>query len=139
MAAFFIFCMRGGRQLNSDQYPQLDPFSTGLKSACPRCGQGQLFSGYMKLKPKCTACGLDYSFVDTGEGPAVLVMLVVGFVILGSALWLDSQFALAIWLQILIWLPVSVLLSLFLLRKMKAVMIALQYRHKAHEGKIDRD
>lgn len=125
--------------MREDQYPVLDPIQTGLKSRCPRCGEGQLFHGYLSVKPKCSACGLDNSFIDTGEGPAVLVMLVVGFVILGSALWLDSQLTMPVWLHIFIWLPLSILLSLFLLRKMKAVMIALQYRHKAAEGKIDRD
>lgn len=118
---------------------QLDPFMTGLKSRCPRCGTGDLFKGYMSLKPKCSACGLDYSFVDTGEGPAVLVMLVVGFLILGAALWLDAQVSMSVWLHILIWVPLAIILSLVLLRKMKAVMIALQYRHKAAEGKLDHD
>lgn len=118
---------------------QLDPFVTGLKGRCPRCGTGDLFKGYMTLKPKCSACGLDYSFVDTGEGPAVLVMLFVGFLILGMALWLDAQVSMSVWLHIIIWVPIAIILSLLLLRKMKAIMIALQYRHKAAEGKLDHE
>jgi uncharacterized protein (DUF983 family) len=125
--------------LSTELYPPIDPFKTGIACRCPRCGNGRLFSGYLTVKPTCSACGLDYSFIDTGEGPAVLVMLVVGFVVIGSALWLDGLFNMPVWLHLFIWLPVSVILSLILLRKMKGVMIALQYRTKAQEGKLDRN
>ena len=125
--------------MSTELYPPIDPFKTGIACHCPRCGNGQLFSGYLKVKPRCSACDLDYGFIDTGEGPAVLVMLVVGFVVIGSALWLDGLFNMPVWLHLFIWLPVSVILSLILLRKMKGVMIALQYRTKAEEGKLDRN
>jgi uncharacterized protein (DUF983 family) len=125
--------------LSTELYPPIDPLKTGIACRCPRCGNGRLFSGYLTVKPTCSACGLDYSFIDTGEGPAVLVMLVVGFVVIGSALWLDGLFNMPVWLHLFIWLPVSVILSLILLRKMKGVMIALQYRTKAQEGKLDRN
>lgn len=120
-------------------YPQLDPFSTGFRGCCPRCGQGRLFDGFLKVKPSCAACRLDYSFADAGEGPAVFVMLIVGFVVLGSALWLQLNYEPPVLLQAVIWIPVSVGLALFLLRAMKGVMIALQYRNNAGEGRIDRD
>lgn len=124
---------------DKSSYLQLNPFKTGLACACPRCGKGKLFDGLLKLKKACTACKLDYGFVDTGEGPAVLVMLVVGFIVLGSALWLDQTFQPSVLIHAIIWIPTAVLLSLFLLRVMKAIMIALQYRHSAAEGRLDRD
>lgn len=93
----------------------------------------------MTLKPKCSACGLDYAFADAGEGPAVFVMLIVGFLIIGMALWFDARFAPPVWLHALIWIPLAIIISLVLLKKMKGIMIALQYRHNASEGRIDRD
>ncbi|MBB3945017.1 uncharacterized protein (DUF983 family) [Rhizobium skierniewicense] len=120
-------------------YPPVDPVKTGLRGCCPRCGHGRLFKGFLKLNPKCSACGLDYAFADAGEGPAVFVMLIVGFVIIGMALWFDARFAPPVWLHALIWIPLAITLSLVLLRKMKGIMIALQYRHNASEGRIDRD
>lgn len=120
-------------------YPPVDPVKAGLQSCCPRCGMGGLFAGFLKLKPKCSACGLDYGFADAGEGPAVLVMLIVGFLIIGLALWFDARFAPPVWLHALIWIPTAIILSLVLLKKMKGVMIALQYRYKASEGQIDSD
>ncbi len=80
------------------------------------------------------ACGLDYSFIDSGDGPAVFVIMILGFVILGLALLLESVIQPPMWLQFLIWVPVTIVLSLWALRITKAIMIALQYRTAAREG-----
>lgn len=126
-------------QENDQLYPPVDPVKVGLRGCCPRCGHGRLFDGFLTLKPRCSACGLDYAFADAGEGPAVFVMLIVGFLIIGLALWFDARFAPPVWLHAIIWIPVAVILSLVLLKKMKGIMIALQYRNNASEGRIDRD
>ncbi|WP_296100727.1 DUF983 domain-containing protein [uncultured Agrobacterium sp.] len=122
---------------NTGEFPPVDPIKVGLQGCCPRCGRGKLFDGFLKLTPHCSACGLDYAFADAGDGPAVFVMLIVGFLIIGLALWFDSVFAPPVWLHALIWLPLTVILSLVLLRKLKGIMVALQYRNNASEGSID--
>ncbi|MEJ8309730.1 DUF983 domain-containing protein [Agrobacterium larrymoorei] len=119
------------------EFPPVDPIKVGLQGCCPRCGRGKLFDGFLKIKPHCSACGLDYAFADAGDGPAVFVMLIVGFLIMGLALWFDSVFAPPVWLHALIWLPLTVVVALVLLRKLKGIMVALQYRNNASEGKID--
>lgn len=125
-------------QDDSAHYPPVDPVKCGLRGHCPRCGQGKLFDGLLKVKPACSACGLDYSFADAGDGPAVFVMLIVGFLIVGLALWLETTFEPPVWVHALIWLPLTVIVSLTLLRVLKGIMIALQYRNNASEGRIDR-
>ncbi len=122
---------------DTGEFPPVDPIKVGLQGCCPRCGRGKLFDGFIKLKPRCSACGLDYAFADAGDGPAVFVMLIVGFLIMGLALWFDSVFSPPVWLHALIWLPLTVIVSLVLLRKLKGIMVALQYRNNASEGKID--
>lgn len=122
---------------DTGEFPPVDPIKIGLQGCCPRCGRGKLFDGFLRLKPNCSACGLDYAFADAGDGPAVFVMLIVGFLIIGLALWFDSVFAPPVWLHALIWLPLTVIVSLLLLRKLKGIMVALQYRNNASEGKID--
>lgn len=122
---------------NIGDFPSVDPIKVGLQGCCPRCGRGKLFDGFLKIKPSCSACGLDYSFADAGDGPAVFVMLIVGFLIMGLALWFDSLFAPPVWLHALIWLPLAIIVSLVLLRKLKGIMVALQYRNNASEGRID--
>jgi uncharacterized protein (DUF983 family) len=95
-----------------------------------------MFSGYLTLAPRCENCGLDYDFADSGDGPAVFVILVTGFLVVGAALVVEIVYAPPYWLHALLWAPLAILLPLVLLRSFKGVLIALQYRHKAEEGRL---
>ena len=124
---------------SNGNFVPVDPIKVGLKGCCPRCGNGRLFDGFLTIKPACSACGLDYGFADAGDGPAVFVMLIVGFLVVGLALWFDQRFAPPVWVHVMLWLPFTVIVSLVLLRKLKGIMIALQYRNNASEGRLDRE
>ncbi len=126
--------------MNTDHahYPPVDPYKTGLLGRCPRCGNGSLFTGVLKVAPRCNACGLDYSFVDAGDGPVVFVMLIVGFILTGMALWFEFTFSPPVWLHIVIWGPVSIGMVIAVQRMVKGLLIALQYKHNAGQGTIDR-
>ncbi len=119
-------------------YPPVDPISAGLKARCPRCGTGRLFNGYIATAKACSNCGLDYSFADSGDGPVPFVILLIGFLVVGLALWADVAYAPPLWLHFIIWIPLAIFLSLFALRWVKGILIALQYRNKAAPGVIDR-
>ncbi|MBB4122218.1 DUF983 domain-containing protein [Martelella radicis] len=110
----------------------------GLAGRCPRCGKGKLFDGFLALKPECENCGLDYAFADSGDGPAVFVMFAVGFLVIALVLWTEITYSPPLWVHALIWVPVTIALSLGALRAFKGVLIGLQYRHSAAEGVIDR-
>lgn len=107
-----------------------------LLGRCPRCGKGPLFERHLRPAPRCSVCGLDYRFVDSGDGPAVFIILIVGFVVVAAALVTEVKYAPPYWLHAVLWLPLTVVLSLGLLRPAKALMIALQYRHRAREGRL---
>ena len=117
--------------------PAADPYRAGLGGSCPRCGQGPLFEGYLTLKPACSVCGLDYSFADSGDGPVAFVILVIGFLVVGLALWMEVTINPPLWVHFLIWIPLALVLSLIALRLFKGLLIALQYRNKAAEGRLD--
>ena len=120
--------------------PQRSAIATGLSCKCPRCGQGRLFAGFLTVAERCTVCGLDLKKADSGDGPAVFIIFILGFLVVPLALWVESRFAPPMWLHMTIWPPVILGGALGLLRPMKGVMIALQYRHKASEsGAIDYD
>jgi uncharacterized protein (DUF983 family) len=119
-------------------FPPVDPVRAGLACTCPRCGQGKLFDGLVKVRPSCKSCGHDYSFADAGDGPAVFVILIIGFLVVGLALWMEVTYSPPIWLHFILWIPLTIGLSLWLLRVLKALLIALQYRNNAHQGEIDR-
>jgi uncharacterized protein (DUF983 family) len=110
--------------------------AAGLAGRCPACGSGKLFSGYLTLAPRCNVCGLDYGFAEAGDGPAVFVILITGFIVVGAALFVEMAYAPPYWLHALIWGPLAILLPLLLLRSFKGALTALQYKHKAEEGRL---
>lgn len=118
-------------------YPPLPPSQTGMRGRCPRCGEGRLFDGFLGLKQRCEACGLDYSFADSGDGPAVFIIMIVGFIVVGLALFFEFTYQPPFWLHMLLWVPLVIVLSLGLLRPLKGLMVAQQYKHKAEEGRLD--
>jgi uncharacterized protein (DUF983 family) len=124
-----------GRAARGELYPPLSPVQTGLRNRCPRCGRGRLFKGFLSVDDRCHACGLDYSFIDAGDGPAVFVILIVGFIVCGLALLVEVAFQPSYWVHAALWGPLLLLLCLGLLRPLKGWLIASQYRHRAEQGR----
>lgn len=121
-------------------YPRLSPVATGLACRCPRCGRGKLFDGYLTVAERCAACGLDLRKADSGDGPAVFIILILGFIVVGLALAVEVTFQPPLWLHMVIWPPVIVGGALAMLRPAKGLLIALQFRHKASDsGTVDYD
>jgi uncharacterized protein (DUF983 family) len=114
------------------------PFVTGLSGRCPRCGKGKLFDGFLAVRQRCEACGLDYSFADAGDGPAVFVMFIACFIVVGTALVVEIKYAPPLWVHAILWVPLILLVTLAPLRLIKGLLIALQYHHDAAEGRLDR-
>jgi uncharacterized protein (DUF983 family) len=108
----------------------------GLTCACPCCGRGELFQGFLALQPHCEVCGLDYSFADSGDGPAVFIILIGGFIVVFAALITEVVYRPPIWVHAALWLPLILVVTLGPLRSMKGFLIALQYHHRAAEGRF---
>jgi uncharacterized protein (DUF983 family) len=113
------------------------PIATGLACRCPRCGRGPLFTGLLKLRERCSACGLDFAWADSADGPAIFVIFIVGALATLLALLVEAWFEPAYWVHMVLWPPVILGGSLLLLRPAKGILIALQYRHKAGEARRD--
>ncbi len=114
------------------------PYVTGVAGRCPRCGGGRMFKGFLDLAPRCEACGLDYSFADAGDGPAVIVTLLAGFVVVGAALVVEVKYEPPMWLHLVIFLPLTLVVCLGMLRPLKGVLVALQYRNRAGQGRLEK-
>jgi uncharacterized protein (DUF983 family) len=108
-------------------------WQAALLCRCPRCGEGSLYDGVLTVRPVCLVCGLDLRANDTGDGPAVLVVLVLGAIVVGLAFWVEFRFEPPLWLHAVIWPLVTLPLALVLIRPMKAALVALQFRHRASE------
>jgi uncharacterized protein (DUF983 family) len=118
-------------------HPQLSPFATGLTCRCPRCGKGKLFQGFLDVRPSCDSCGLDYRFADSGDGPAVFIVLIAGFVVVTAALIVEFKYEPPLWVHAMLWGPLILITTLLPLRPLKGLMIALQYHHKAAQGRLE--
>ncbi len=112
-------------------FPPLSPLKTGLACRCPRCGRGQLYVGFLTLAPSCRVCHLDYANADSGDGPAVFIILLLGAVVVALALIVEMRYEPPYWVHALLWPPLILGGALALLRPLKAFMIAQQYRNAA--------
>jgi len=116
---------------------RLSPFATGLLGRCPRCGRGRLFSGFITVSPQCSVCDLDLSFADAGDGPAVFVSLIAGFLVLGAALAVEIAYEPPLWIYPIVFAPLAVVVCVGLLRPFKGFLIASQYVNRAAPGRLE--
>lgn len=108
----------------------------GIACRCPRCGKGKLYAGFLTLAPRCGSCGLDYAFIDAGDGPAIFVIMIAGAIVVACALIVEVKYQPPFWLHAVLWLPLIAATTLLPLRLMKSLLIALQFHHKAAEGRL---
>lgn len=108
-----------------------------LAGRCPRCGEGKLFAGFLNLAPACDKCGLSYDKLDQGDGPAVFIILIAGFIVCGLALWVEVTYEPPYWVHVILWTPLILGLTLGLLRPLKSLMVWQQFRMRAEEGRLD--
>lgn len=121
--------------MNDRTYPALSAVKTGIACRCPRCGQGKLYGGFLTLAESCTVCHLSLAEADSGDGPAVFLIFILGAIAVPLAFILQFKLALPEWLTMSILALVVLGGALLLLRPAKGIMIALQYKNRAGEGR----
>ncbi len=105
----------------------------GIAGRCPRCGKGKLFEGYLTVAGRCDVCGLHLAGHDSGDGPAVFAIFILGFLVVGLAGIIEYAFSPPLWLHAVLWLPLTLGGTLVLLRPLKGIAVALQYRYRSVE------
>lgn len=105
----------------------------GARGRCPRCRRGHLFTGLLTVAECCPVCGLSFAGHDSGDGPAVFGIFILGFVVVGFAAWLEAVWGPPLWLHALVWIPLTIVGALGLLKPLKGMMIAAQYRFRSVE------
>ncbi len=113
------------------------PAQAALRSLCPRCGSRTLFEGVGAFAPRCRACGLDFSSFNVGDGPAAFLTLLVGTLITALAIGFELAVEPPFWVHILLWFPLTIAAVIFSLRFAKAMLLALEFRNGAREGRIE--
>jgi uncharacterized protein (DUF983 family) len=115
--------------------PRSSPVLNALRGKCPRCGRGRLYEGHLKIADSCGACGLGFAGHDSADGPAVMIMLLLGFIVAGLVFAVELRYQPPFWVHALIWPPVVIAGSLGMLRPFKSIFIGLQYKFRA----VDRE
>ena len=104
----------------------------GFRCRCPRCGEGKLFRAFLKTANNCSVCGLDFTPHRADDLPAYLVIVVVGHIVVPAALWIETNYSPAVWLQLSIYLPLTFILSLLLLQPVKGGVVGFQWALRMH-------
>jgi uncharacterized protein (DUF983 family) len=104
----------------------------GFRGRCPRCGEGRLFRAFLKVDNRCSACGLDFTPHRADDLPAYLVIVIVGHIVVPTALLIETDYAPPVGLQLAIYLPLTVLMSLALLQPVKGAVVGLQWALRMH-------
>jgi uncharacterized protein (DUF983 family) len=112
------------------------PLLAALRGICPRCGNAPLFKGLAGFQPNCRSCGLDYTGFNVGDGPAAFLIFIVGGIVVALAIWVELRFSPPFWVHILLWVPLAAVLTIGLLRIGKGLLLALEYRNRAREGRL---
>lgn len=111
------------------------PLQTAFNHRCPACGNAPLYRGILKLVDTCAACGQHYGNEDTGDGPAFFVILIVGFLVTGLAGVVEIFLSPPLWLHAVLWIPATLLLSIWLLYVFKSYLVAMQLHVSRFEPK----
>ena len=121
--------------MSENYYQDFSPFKTGMRGKCPRCARGRLFDGYLTVAKKCSNCGLSYDFADAGDGATWFVMLFACVVGVGSIFGLEAAYSPPIYVHVLDGLVFIIIVPMLLLRPVKGLLLAQQWKMNAHEGK----
>ena len=111
----------------------MPPLVAALHCRCPRCGKGKLYTGLLTVRERCPVCGLDLRQADTGDGPAVFVMFFLSVIVVGLGAWVEFTFSPPLWVYVVLWPLPTFALAIVVMRPVKALMVALQYRNRASE------
>jgi uncharacterized protein (DUF983 family) len=98
---------------------------------CPRCGKGKLFDGFLTLKPECDSCGLNFNFANVGDGATIFIILIAGAIVVIAALITEVKYQPPYWVHATLWIPLILVVTLWPLRRLKSLLVSLQYHNKA--------
>ncbi|WOI55053.1 DUF983 domain-containing protein [Palleronia sp. LCG004] len=104
----------------------------GFRCKCPNCGSGPLLSGYLKPRPACTVCGEDLRYARADDAPAYLTILLVGHLMAPFMHWGFVRFRPEPIVLAAIFITGCVALSLYLLPRIKGMVIGFQWARRMH-------
>lgn len=114
----------------------------GFFGRCPHCGEGRMFRAFLKVADSCPACGEEFHHHRADDFPAYVVIVIAGHIVVPMVLAVETRFAPAMWISMIVWPSLVVALSLALLQPVKGAIVGLQWAFGMHgfeQAKLDRD
>ncbi|MBS7699266.1 MULTISPECIES: DUF983 domain-containing protein [unclassified Chelatococcus] len=124
----------GGLTLDDDSLPRpwWPAISNGLRCRCPACGEGRIFSGFLKVVPVCARCDEDLSAQRSDDLPPYIVITIVGHIIGGGILAAEAISELPLWMHAVAWPLLTVVLCLVMMQPIKGAVVAHQWALRMH-------
>ncbi|NBN63760.1 DUF983 domain-containing protein [Microvirga tunisiensis] len=104
----------------------------GMMCRCPSCGQGKLFSGFLTVAPVCQSCGTELHHHRADDAPPYFTITIVGHIIIPAMMAVEMMYRPAVWIHMVLWLSLTVILSLAFLRPVKGALVGLQWALYMH-------
>lgn len=104
----------------------------GWRQICPCCGTTRLFAAFLKVDHQCKSCGTEWHLQRADDAPPYFTMFIVGHVVVAGLLIVERKYHPEVWIHLALWLPLTVLLSLWLLPRIKGALIAQQWALRMH-------
>ncbi|MFY0679382.1 MAG: DUF983 domain-containing protein [Thalassovita sp.] len=104
----------------------------GWRRKCPNCGTGPMLSGYLKVRKSCPVCRQELHHHRADDGPAYLTILFVGHLMGPLLLTVFETWRPEPWVLLSIFSVGSVGLSLYLLPRLKGVIISYQWARQLY-------
>lgn len=115
--------------------PDRDTWSSmlrGWSSRCPACGHGRMYSSYLKVNDSCPSCGEELHHHRADDAPPYFTIFIVGHLIVAGVLAVEDLWAPPSWVHALVWTPLILASSLWMLPRIKGALIGLQWANRMH-------
>ena len=100
----------------------------GALGRCPCCGQGRLFSGYLRVVDACESCGTPLGHMRADDAPPYFTIFIAGHLLLPGVFWIEKAYQPAMWIHMAVWLPLFAIVCTLLLRPVKGATLAWMMR-----------
>jgi uncharacterized protein (DUF983 family) len=104
----------------------------GMRGRCPNCGEGKLFRAFLKVNNNCPNCNEALYHHRADDAPPYVVITIVGHIVVGLMLIVEKTYALDMWIQMAMWVPLTILLALVMLQPTKGALIGVQWALRMH-------
>jgi len=124
-----------GQALTEHVQPKRDLWGAvrrGMRCRCPACGEGHLFTSYLKVAPHCAACGEALHHHRSDDAPPYATIMIVGHVVVPLLMWLELAYEPALWIHFILWLPLTLAMCLALLPPVKGAIVGYQWALRMH-------